>query len=145
MNSITLIRTSCRYLLLVKPFCALLVMRSVVVISLLLIALDSTLYRFESNEIGRQFFILLISPFFGINLIVADLKVLLRDPVRKQQVAYLNSGTRNILQNFAINLVLSPSIPAAEFMLASLIATSSSIIENSVSSFFFSDSVKMLC
>ena len=44
-------------------------------INLLLIALDKTLYRFDKREIGCQFLIFVTSPFWGINRIVADLKV----------------------------------------------------------------------
>ena len=79
--------TSCKYLLLVKPFWARLVIRSVVVINLLLIALDNTLKRFDKREIGRQFLIFVTSPFLGIYRIVADLKVSASLPFRKQQFA----------------------------------------------------------
>ena len=127
-----------------NPFCALLKIRSVVVSSLLLIALDSTLYRFDKREIGRQFFMLVFSPFFGINLIVADLKVLVRVPFLKQQVAYLKSGTRKYFQNLEIKRVLNPSIPAAEFMFAFLIASSSSLIAKLDSSLVLSAAVSML-
>jgi hypothetical protein len=43
--------------------------------SLLLRALDITLYRQLKSEIGLQVFILEVSPFFGINLIDAVLKL----------------------------------------------------------------------
>ena len=79
--------TSCKYLLLVNPFWVRLVIQSVVVINLLLIALDKTLYRFDKREIGCQFLIFVTSPFWGINRIVADLKVSVSLPFRKQQLA----------------------------------------------------------
>ena len=79
--------TSCKYLLLVNPFWVRLVIQSVVVINLLLIALDKTLYRFDKREIRCQFLIFVTSPFLGINQIVADLKVSVSLPFRKQQLA----------------------------------------------------------
>ena len=57
-----------------------------------MIALDRTLYRLESKEIGRQFLILLISPFFRIKRMVADLKVSVKVPFLKQQLAYIGRG-----------------------------------------------------
>ena len=65
MNSMTLIRTSCKYLELVKPFCDLLAILSVVVINLLVKAREIILYKFESNEMGRQFLMSDSSPEFA--------------------------------------------------------------------------------
>ena len=92
MHSITLIKTSCRKRELVKPFCALDVILSITVLSLLFSAREIILYRFESNEIVRQFFNLLKSPFFGISLTQAVLKEPYKCPFSKQHNAYLNSG-----------------------------------------------------
>jgi hypothetical protein len=55
-------------------------------LSLALIARDNILYRLESKLIGRQFFIEIKSPFFGINLIEADLKLVVRCPSARQKL-----------------------------------------------------------
>jgi hypothetical protein len=47
-------------------------------------ARDRILYIFESNEIGRQFFIKLGSPFLGMSLMHALLKLGVKIPVTKQ-------------------------------------------------------------
>ena len=144
INSITLIKTSCKYLELVNPFCALLVIRSVVVISLLFSAREIILYKLLRSEIGRQFFMSPSSPFFGIRRMLAVLKVSLKQPFAKQQLAYLSNGFRRTDQNCEINLPLSPSIQAADFLLAFLVASSSSNRVSGRSSFAFSDSVSLL-
>ena len=107
INSITLIKTSYKYLELVNPFCALLVIRSVVVIRpLLFSAREIILYKVPRSEIGHQFFMSPSSPFFGIRRMLAVLKVSLKQPFAKQQLAYLSKGFRSIDQNCEINLRL---------------------------------------
>jgi hypothetical protein len=61
--------------LLVNPFCARLKMKSRASLSLVLRALERILYMQLSSEIGLQFVILVVSPFFGINFRRPDLKV----------------------------------------------------------------------
>ncbi len=74
------------YLSDVKPFCARDTVKSLVFFNLLFKALDMTLYRQLSNEIGRQLPILDVSPFFGIILILAVLNVWVREPLLMQKV-----------------------------------------------------------
>jgi hypothetical protein len=62
-------------LLLVNPFCARLKMKSRANLSLVLRALERILYMQLSREIGLQFVILVVSPFFGISFRRPDLKV----------------------------------------------------------------------
>ena len=140
MNSMTLIRTSCKYLELVKPFCDLLVILSVVVINLLFKARKIILYKFESNEMGRQFFMSDSSPFFGISRILAVLKV--SQPLAKQQFAYRSSGFLRVDQNLLINLPLRPSMPAADFLFDFLTASSSSNELNPIQALFFQPMLK---
>ena len=138
----TLIRTSCKYVELVKPFCDLLAILSVVVINLLVKAREIILYKFESNEMGRQFLMSDSSPFFGISRILAVLKV--SQPLAKQQFAYRSSGFLRVDQNLLINLPLRPSMPAADFLFDFLTASSSSNRVKPDSSFVFSANVKIL-
>ena len=140
----TLIRTSCKYVELVKPFCDLLVILSVVVINLLVKSREIILYKFESNEMGRQFLMSDSSPFFGISRILAVLKVSLKQPLAKQQFAYRSSGFLRVDQNLLINLPLRPSMPAADFLFDFLTASSSSNRVKPDSSFVFSANVKIL-
>ena len=140
----TLFRTSCKYLELVKPFCDLLVILSVVVINLLFKARKIILYKFESNEMGRQFLMSDSSPFFGISRILAVLKVSLKQPLVKQQFAYRSSSFLRVDQNLLINLPLRPSMPAADFLFDFLTASSSSNRVKPDSSFVFSANVKIL-
>ena len=138
----TLIRTSCKYVELVKPFCDLLAILSVVVINLLVKAREIILYKFESNEMGRQFLMSDSSPFFGISRILAVLKV--SQPLAKQQFAYRSSGFLRVDQNLLINLPLGPSMPAADFLFDFLTASSGSNRVKPDSSFVFSANVKIL-
>ena len=142
----TLIRTSCKYVELVKPFCDLLAILSVVVINLLVKAREIILYKFESNEMGRQFLMSDSSPFFVISRILAFLKVSLKQPLAKQQFAYRSSGFLRLRvdQNLLINLPLRPSMPAADFLFDFLTASSSSNRVKPDSSFVFSANVKIL-
>ena len=75
---------------------------------------------------------------------LAVLKVSLKQPFAKQQLAYLSNGFRRTDQNCEINLPLSPLIQAADFLLAFLVASSSSNRVSGRSSFAFSDSVSLL-
>jgi hypothetical protein len=86
------------------------------VFNLLFKALEITLYRQLSNEIGRQFFSLVQSPFFGINLIEAVLKDLLSVPALTQNTVYRCRGFLRTCQNFLIKQLLRPSIPEALFL-----------------------------
>ncbi len=114
--------------------------RFIISFSLLFTALDMILYKHPKSEIGRHFFISLASPFFGISLIMEDRKLTVKVPFLKTVQAYLCNGFRKIFQYRCINLVLNPSRPAAEFLLEPSIASSSSEIERSSSSFIFSSS-----
>ena len=105
--SITLIKTSCIYLSFVKPFCDLEKIVLLTVFSRLLRALEITLYKQLSNDIGRQFFSLVQSPFFGISLIDAVLKDLLRVPVLTQCTVYRCRGFLKICQKFFIKQLLN--------------------------------------
>ena len=102
------------------------------------------MYRFERSEIGRQFLIFRASPFFGIKRTTAERKECESSPLLKHVTAYLKSGTRNTGQFCLINLVLRPSCPDADFRLAFLIAVSSSVISNGLSSSAFSVGVNLL-
>ena len=144
INSRTFISTSCKYRELVKPFCALLVILSVMVFNLVFRARDKTLYRFEINEIGRQFLICDAPPFFGISRMQADLKVGVNVCLLKQQLAYRKRGIRKKAQNFCTKAVLMPSIPAADFFFAFLAASSNSARVKGFSRSFFSDSDNLL-
>ncbi len=87
-------------------------------LSRLLIAREITLYKQLSKEIGLHLFRSLQSPFFGINLKTAVLKLLVSLPFSKHFKAYLCNGKASMCQNFLINLVLKPSMPGAEEELA---------------------------
>ena len=75
---------------------------------------------------------------------LAVLKVSVRKPLLKQQLAYRRSGLRKTGQNRLINLPLKPSIPAADFLLAFLEASSSSKSVRGDYNFNCSSLVKML-
>jgi hypothetical protein len=68
------------------------------------------------REIGRQFLILLLSPFLGISLIIADLKVGVKLPALQQKMLYLNKATRSKGQNRLIKQLVSPSLPQADLL-----------------------------
>jgi hypothetical protein len=74
------------------------------------------LYSTLSREIGLQFFSLLISPFFGINLMEAVANVCVKLPVSRHFAKYLYNGTLNSFQYFFTNLTLNPSGPPAELL-----------------------------
>jgi hypothetical protein len=59
----------------VKPFCALDVKRLITDFNRLLIARETILYIQLSNEMGRHFLMSAAFPFFGINFIIAVLKL----------------------------------------------------------------------
>ncbi len=111
--SIALIRTSCICLSFVKPFWAREKIVSRTFFKRLFRARAAILYRQLSREIGRQLPIFFTSPFFGMILILAVRKVLVRDPVARQRFKYLCRGVLKRAQNFFIKQLLSPSIPAA--------------------------------
>ena len=82
---------------------------------------------------GRQFFISVTSPFFGISFIAAVRKLGVNVPLCEQKLTYLVNGSLKNFQNFFIKLVLMPSGPAAVLDLDSANAVSSSSIEISCS------------
>ena len=84
------------------------------------------------------------SSFFGIKRMLAVLKVSVRQPLLKQQLAYRRRGLRKTGQNRKINLPLRPSMPAADFLFAFLKASSSSKRVRGDSNFSCSSLVKML-
>jgi hypothetical protein len=90
---------------------------------------------------GRHFFISQASPFFGISFIIDERKLTVNVPFRNTVLEYLCNGLRNMFQYLVINLVLSPSRPAAEFLFAPSIAESSSPIDRSSSSLAFSSTL----
>jgi len=90
--SMRLISTSCICLSFVNPFCPLEKIILLTFFRRLFSARDTTLYKQLSNEIGRQFFIFEQSPFLGISLMEAVLKLCVREPFWWQQVMYLWRG-----------------------------------------------------
>ena len=99
-----------------KPFCALLVIVSVVDFNLVFNAREMILYKFDKSEIGHQFLIFSWEPFFGISQMLAVLKVGVNSPFLKQQFAYLSSGILSIPQNLVMNAVFNPSKPGADLV-----------------------------
>jgi hypothetical protein len=97
----------------VNPFCDPEKIVLLTIFSLLFRALDITLYRQLSREIGRQFFNLVQSPFLGISLIEAVLKDLLKLPVLTQCIVCRCRGFLRSSQNFLMKQLLRPSIPEA--------------------------------
>ena len=75
---------------------------------------------------------------------LAVLKVSVRQPLLKQQLAYRRRGLRKTGQNRLINLQLKPSMPAADFLFAFLEASSSSKRVKGDSNFNCSALVKIL-
>ncbi len=112
-----------------KPFRALEVKRFTTDFKRLLTALESILYIQLSKDIGRHFLISEARPFFGINFIIAVLKLRVRRPLTKTLLAYLYNGSRKNSQYRLINFELIPSIPAADLQLAPSRAISSSSLE----------------
>jgi hypothetical protein len=110
----------------------------------LLSALDKILKRFDNSKIGRQFFNKDLSPFFGINLTQADLKVDVKIPLLKHALEYFKSGKRSLCQNREIKAMSRPSRPGADFRLASVNALSNSDIISGVSKLLRSSLVSLL-
>jgi hypothetical protein len=81
----------------------------------------------ERREIGRHFLMFLASPFFGISLIIAVLKLCVKVPFSKAFDAYLAKGVLKMYQYFLIKAVFKPSMPAADFEFAPSSAVSSAI------------------
>jgi hypothetical protein len=71
---------------------------------------------------GLQFFMRLVSPFFGMSLIIAVLKNSGRLFLSRPKDAHSNSGYLKKSQNCDINLYEYPSTPGADRKFASLIA-----------------------
>ena len=92
MDSQTLMSTSCAYLVLLNPFCDRLHIRLIILSRRAFSALEIILYIFDNREIGRQFFMEDKPLFFGISLILAPLKLGVREPELKQKRAYLSRG-----------------------------------------------------
>ena len=129
------------YLFLLNPFCALLQILSITLLSLLFRAREIILYKLLRREIGLQFFILVASAFLGISLIQAPLKLSVRLPVSKQCSEYLSRGSLRNFQHFFINGIPKPSTPGADLGLPSSTALSSSVTCRGVSMFSLSWSV----
>ena len=85
--SITFIKTSWMYLLLVKPFCAREKIKSLTFFNRLFKARERTLNIQESRLIGRQLVNWLVSPFLGISFINPVLKPLVSLPFVIHQLA----------------------------------------------------------
>ena len=67
-----------------KPFWARDVKRFMTDFNLLFTALEITLYRQPSKDIGLHFLISRASPFLGISFIIELLKLAVREPLRKK-------------------------------------------------------------
>jgi hypothetical protein len=83
---------------------------------------------------GLQFFIIEVSPFLGINLIRAVLKLSVSLPFMIHTLVYSKRGCLKCCQNFLIKRLFKPSIPGAELVLQRLKALSSSSTATGLSS-----------
>ena len=87
---------------------------------------------------------LVVSPFFGINFILAVLKIAGRLPFSSANFAHSKSGLLKMSQKDLINLYEKPSGPGALLKLDCSRERSSSRISSSESRFLFSVSESML-
>ena len=126
-----------------KPFCALLHTRFTIFCSLPFIALEITLYKFDSKEIGLQFLKLLKSFFLGIRWMVAPLKLAVRLPFMKHEFAYFRVSIRRKVQHFFIILFEKPSSPDADLKFAFSSELSNSLIVKGDSSAAHSSSLSL--